>query len=117
MLDVEAPVSAGDLNTTKAQISQWVNDWCNGVYSATGVKPIVYTYVSYASTYLDSTVTQWPLWMAQYPGSPNPQTGAPSGTSPWASSAWQIWQYSSTTPVLGIGGTNVSNAMRCRCVQ
>jgi GH25 family lysozyme M1 (1,4-beta-N-acetylmuramidase) len=106
MLDVENPVAAGDLNTTKAQISQWVNDWCNGVYNATGVKPIVYTYISYASTYLNSTVTQWPLWMANYNGQ-DPQTGAPNGTSPWSS--WQLWQYSSTTPVLGIGGTNVSN--------
>src|SRR5256714_3177923 len=107
MLDVENPVAAGDLNTTKTQISQWVNDWCNGVYNATGVKPIVYTYISYASTYLNSTVTQWPLWMANYNGQ-DPQTGAPNATSPWSS--WQLWQYSSTTAVPGIGGTGSSNA-------
>jgi GH25 family lysozyme M1 (1,4-beta-N-acetylmuramidase) len=104
MLDVENDVDPNDTVNTKAEISQWVNDWCNGVYNATGVKPIVYTYVSYASSWLDSTVTQWPLWMAQYPGSPNPQTGSPSGTAPWASGAWRIWQYSSTTAVPGISG-------------
>jgi GH25 family lysozyme M1 (1,4-beta-N-acetylmuramidase) len=104
MLDVENPVQAGDTVDTKAEMSAWVNAWCQGVLNATGVRPIVYTYVSYASTWLDSSVTQWPLWMAQYPTNPNPQTGAPSGTAPWASNAWKFWQYSSTTSVPGITG-------------
>jgi GH25 family lysozyme M1 (1,4-beta-N-acetylmuramidase) len=96
MIDVEAATSE-----TAAQVSTWVNTWCNAVYQATGVKPIVYTYVSYAQTYLNSTVTQWPLWMANYNGQ-NSQTGGPSSTSPWSS--WNIWQYSSSGSVNGISG-------------
>jgi fibronectin type 3 domain-containing protein len=42
--------------------------------------------------------------MAQYPSNPNPQTGAPSGISPWSS--WSFWQYSSTGSVSGVPSTN-----------
>jgi GH25 family lysozyme M1 (1,4-beta-N-acetylmuramidase) len=101
MLDVEAPIGAGALNSTKAQISAWVNAWCNGILSATGVRPIVYTYISYASTYLDSTVTQWPLWMANYNGQ-STQTGGPNATSPW--STWTFWQNNDTTGNASVPG-------------
>ncbi|MDB5296610.1 MAG: hypothetical protein JWO31_2593, partial [Phycisphaerales bacterium] len=43
-------------------------------------------------------------WMAQYPTSPNPQTGAPSGTSPWAAGTWKFWQYTDSATVSGISG-------------
>src|SRR5437867_1173422 len=84
MLDVEQATSL-----TKTQVSTWVNAWCNGILSATGVRPIVYTYISFASSYLDSTVTQWPLWMSN-PNGQNPQTGGPNATAPWSS--WVFWQ-------------------------
>jgi len=96
VLDVEQSTTL-----SRAQVSQWVNDWCNGVLSATGIRPIVYTYPYYAQTYLDSTVTQWPLWMANYNGQ-NPQMGNPISTGPWA--GWNFWQYSSTGGVSGISG-------------
>lgn len=97
VLDVEVSTTL-----TKTAVSNWVNAWCSAVQSATGVAPIVYTFVSYATTYLNSTVTQWPLWMAQYPSSPSPQTGAPSGTAPWATGSWSFWQYSDAVTVSGI---------------
>src|SRR5436190_6630664 len=99
MLDVEEPNNP----LSRTQTSQWVNDWCNGILSATGVRPIVYTYIDYANNHLDSTVTQWPLWMANYNGQ-DPQTGAPGSTSPWSS--WNFWQYSSTGSVPGVPSTN-----------
>ncbi len=95
MLDVEHAETL-----TKAQLSQWVNDWCNGVLAATGVRPVIYTGVSFAANNLDSSVTQWPLWMASWPSNPNPQTGGPSGTSPW--STWNFWQYTDAASVSGI---------------
>jgi len=104
MVDFENPVDPNDAVNTKAELSAWLNQWCNAFLTATGVRPIIYTYQSYASTWLDSTVTQWPLWMAQYPTSPDPQTGHPAGTAPWSSSSWVFWQYSSTTSVPGISG-------------
>jgi GH25 family lysozyme M1 (1,4-beta-N-acetylmuramidase) len=104
MLDIEQDLSTASPPYTKATLSQWVNAWCSNVVSlaaAVGVSvtPVVYTYTSYATTWLDSSVTVWPLWMAQYPASPNPQTGAPSSTSPW--STWSIWQYSDSNSVPG----------------
>lgn len=99
VVDIEQPTSM-----TKTQVSTWANTFANTVFNATGIKPLIYTFVSYATSYLDSTVTQWDLWMAQYPGSPNAQTGAPSSTSPWAAGNWKIWQYTDQGSVSGISG-------------
>ena len=107
MLDIEADLTGAGYTT--ATLSQWVNDFCNYLVlvansNGIAIKPVVYTYVSYSSTWLNTTVTNWPLWMAQYPVSPLPQTGNPSGTAPWPAGSWQCWQYSSTGVVPGIAG-------------
>jgi GH25 family lysozyme M1 (1,4-beta-N-acetylmuramidase) len=107
MLDVEQDLSAANPPYTRATLSAWVNTWCSNLVStaaASGVtiRPVVYTYTSYANQWLDSSVTNWPLWMAQYPASPDPQNGAPSSTFPWSS--WTLWQYSSTGTVPGVSG-------------
>lgn len=96
MLDLEASTS-----DTQAQVSSWVNTWCNTVYSSTGVKPVLYVSGSYAQTYLNSTVTQWALWAASWNGQ-NAQTGGPSSTTPW--STWSLWQYTDAGSVGGISG-------------
>jgi GH25 family lysozyme M1 (1,4-beta-N-acetylmuramidase) len=113
MLDIEEDITSASPPYTKATLSQWVNVWCSNVVSlaaANGVivKPVVYTFTSYATgdsglgPGLDPTVTLWPLWMASYPANPNPQTGSPSSTSPWSS--WAVWQYGSTGVIPGISG-------------
>ena len=109
ILDIEVNLTNTAPAYTKTTLSQWVNDFCNhlvALAAASGltIKPVVYSYVSYSSTWLDTTVTNWPLWMAQYPTSPNPQTGVPSGTSPWPAGSWKVWQYSDTGSVSGIPG-------------
>ena len=103
MLDVESDLSTASPAYTKTTLSQWVNEWCQDIVNAAAsngvvVKPVIYTYTSYSTTWLDDTVTNWPLWMAEYPASPNPQYGAPSSTSPWAN--WAIWQFDDTNTVL-----------------
>jgi len=65
------------------------------------VRPVVYTGDYYSDTWMDSTVTQWRLWMAD-PSGADPQTGAPGGTGPW--STWTAWQYSWTGSVPGVSG-------------
>ena len=101
--DTSATVAAGF--TSSATMSTWVNEWCNTVSNyarlngVTGLKPIVYTGVWYSrpsSTYpgLTTAVTGWPSWIAAYPTTPNPQTGGPSDSFPWAS--WNVWQYADT---------------------
>jgi len=83
-------------NYTISTSSQWVNEWCQDIVDYTAadgvvVKPVVYTYVSYAQDWLDSSVTQWPLWMSDAKNGENPQTGAPRFTGYWTS--WAFWQY------------------------
>ena len=99
MLDIESDLSGASPAYTKSTLSQWVNEWCQDIVSDAAaygvtVKPVVYTYTSYATEWLDTTVTNWPLWMASYPSSPQPQTGAPASVSPWPT--WAVWQYDDT---------------------
>lgn len=103
MLDWEDPAVTGGSFTT-ASLSAWVNEWCNAVSNyahAAGmtIKPVVYTgtwYSNPANGYpgLNSSVTNWPDWIAAYPNNPQPQTGGPSSSYPWPS--WYIWQYADT---------------------
>jgi hypothetical protein len=97
-------VDPNDTVNTKAELSAWLNQWCNAFLTATGVRPIVYTYQSYASTYLDSTVTQWPLWIANWNGQ-NSQTyvlpAGSNGTGVWPASAWKFWQFDAGGDALG----------------
>jgi len=86
---------------TAAWLSAWVNRWCNDVSNdaaalgVNGVRPVVYTgtwYSNPANGYpgLNSTVTNWPDWIADYNGQSS-QTGSPASTYPWLS--WDLWQY------------------------
>jgi lysozyme len=86
---------------SKAATSTWVNTFCNTVLNATGVRPVVYSGASFASTKLDSTVTQWSPWIASYNGQ-SATTGNPTSTTPWTN--WSFWQNSQTGTVSGISG-------------
>jgi len=86
---------------SKTATSNWVNTFCNTVLNATGVRPVVYTGASFASTKLDSTVTQWSPWIASYNGQ-SPYTGGPTSYAPW--SGWSFWQYTDSASVSGISG-------------
>lgn len=102
MLDVEQAPGSGYTQNT---LSQWVNQWCLTVANdaaAIGltVKPIIYTYPSFATTWLNTSVTQYPLWMGN-PNGQNSQNGTPGATGPW--STWSLWQYGSAS-VPGISG-------------
>ena len=104
MLDIEQDPGS---SYTKTSLSAWVNEWGQDIvnYAAAAnltLRPGVCTYGTYAATWLDSTVTQWPLWIVS-PNGQNPQTGAPTGTSPWAT--WNFWLYSTSNSVPGISGS------------
>lgn len=117
MLDFEDG-SASTIALGRTALSEWVNDFGDAFYALSGLVPIVYTFVSYATSYLNTSVIRYPLWMAQYPtASANPAipltSGAPSGTSPWPSGAWSMWQYTSNRTVAGFTAnvdSNVANA-------
>src|ERR1035437_8034841 len=104
MLEVEH-VTGTNYNYTTDTLSQWINQWCVSVSNSAAaagiiIKPVIYTGSSFAGTWLDSTVTQWTLWMANWNGQ-NPQTGAPNATLPW--STWTFWQYTDAATVPGAG--------------
>ena len=104
MLDVEG-ATAG---YTTASLSQWVNQWCltlsnNAAAAGVTIKPVIYASSGFASTWFDSTVTQWTPWIAEWHltnPKPLPQSDAPASTTPWSS--WTVWQYADNTPQPGI---------------
>jgi len=98
VLDIELPT---DGSLSKAFTSQWVVKWANTIKAGLGVDPIIYTYTSYASTKLDSSVTSYPLWIANYSSTP-PATLPASLHTPWSS--YKFWQYTNTGSVPGISG-------------
>ncbi len=111
MLDFEDGAS-NTVALGRAVLSQWLNDFCDAFYGLSGLVPIVYTYPSYATSFLDGSAIRYPLWMATYPsGNPaNPAIPLTSGTpstSPWPSGAWSMWQYTSNRTVAGISSGNV----------
>ena len=104
MLDVEHATGT-NYNYTKTTLSQWVNQWCVSVSNSAAaagvvIKPVIYTGSSFAGTWLDSTVTQWTPWIANWNGQ-NAQTGAPSPIRPW--STWTFWQWTDAATVPGAG--------------
>ena len=90
-----------DLETEgSSATSAWVNDFLNDVDKATGVTPIIYTYISYAEDYLNSTVANRDLWIAN-PSGASPQAGEPVVPAPFKN--WNFWQYGQNT-INGISG-------------
>jgi GH25 family lysozyme M1 (1,4-beta-N-acetylmuramidase) len=112
MLDLEGiPISGTTYNPnhwgyTKTTFSQWANSYCttlsNYAYTAgVIIRPVIYTSSSFGNSWLDSTTTNWIPWIAAWNGQ-NPQTGGPSGNSPWPT--WNVWQYTDAASVSGISG-------------
>jgi lysozyme len=104
MLDIECP--DGDANcvytgnagqATAAEIHQRMWDFLNAVETATGKKPIVYTFHSYfTSNGIDTTGLQaYPLFIADIT-----DAGCFDVPAPWTSAT--IWQYSWSGQVNGI---------------
>jgi GH25 family lysozyme M1 (1,4-beta-N-acetylmuramidase) len=83
ILDIEQ--NAGNLSA--AALQQWVLTWCQTVMSATGIRPWIYSYLSFISQYLqNSALTAYPLWLAE-PSA----TSWPAAPAPWT--ALIAWQY------------------------
>jgi GH25 family lysozyme M1 (1,4-beta-N-acetylmuramidase) len=113
-LDLECPVSttqgsAGNMClgngkngwAPTATIIQGVWAWLDAVESATGMKPIIYSYVSWFATFgfTDPKLANYPLWIA----SPISATSGNCATvpAPWTQATF--WQYQTTMHLNGIG--------------
>ena len=98
VLDLETGYSLG-----ATALSNWVNAWMDRVQTLTGVEPIIYTNTNYATYYLNSTVANRILWIANWPTNPDPQNGNP-GIGVF--NAWTFWQYTATGTLPGLSGSH-----------
>ena len=82
-------------------LSNWVNTWMDRVEQLTGVEPMIYCNTNYAMNYLNSTVANRTLWIAQwYPS--NPETDEPNiGVF----NDWAFWQWTDSCSIPGIGSS------------
>lgn len=87
VLDVE--VNSG---LSKKKVRQRVKQWLDGVEKHYGVKPIIYTYVSFYEDYLKGYFDTYTLWVAHYF-----QPGAPR-----IGRHWSFWQHHDAGRVNGI---------------
>ena len=69
-----------------------IRDWLRLVEDHYGVKPIIYTYVSFYSSYLTDEFDDYPLWVAHYLEKDKPRIKRP----------WILWQHSERGRVNGI---------------
>ncbi|MEW1806119.1 GH25 family lysozyme, partial [Pseudarthrobacter sp. NPDC080039] len=86
-------------NMSADQLSSWVQDFGNTMLSLTGRLPAIYTNTSWWNQCLgnQTAFSDYPLWVAAYPGSPSNDAGAVPAS--WGT--YSIWQYSSTGPFAG----------------
>ncbi len=77
---------------SKAKLQLELKAWLDEVEAAFGIKPILYTYVTFYENYLKGSFDDYPLWIALYyqPGSPR------------IGRSWQFWQHSEEGRVNGI---------------
>ena len=80
-----------DLETTDglppAQVSRYARNWCADVAKATGLTPIVYTFLSFAQEGNCAGLGRYPLWIAE----PSAPAGHPVVPRPWTK--WAFHQY------------------------
>lgn len=69
-------------------VAAWARTWCTHVQQRTGIRPVLYTFVSFARDGYCAGLGAYPLWIAD-PSSP---AGKPRVGGPW--STWAIHQYS-----------------------
>lgn len=77
-------------------LTSWVQSWVDTVKSVTNKTPLIYTYPYFAETNLETTLSNLPLWIAEY------GVSQPQNVNGWTS--WTFWQYSDTGTVNGITG-------------
>jgi lysozyme len=87
VLDVE---SSYGLSASKFR--KQVKKWLQAMETAYGVKPIIYTYVSFYQRYLSGYFDEYPMWVAHYFQLERPRI----------SRSWAFWQHNDQGRVNGI---------------
>lgn len=101
VLDMERLSGTGGTAAEKVFLSKWVRDFATVVKTRLGMDPIIYCNVNYATTYFESDIGVYDLWLAKFTYDlNNPPTSANDGVF----NGWEIWQWSDSTTVPGISG-------------
>ncbi len=79
-------------NASKEQMQKEVKAWINTVETHYGVKPIIYTFISFYKDYLGSDFDEYPLWIAHYQ----------KHTLPRINRSWLFWQHDEEGQIKGI---------------
>ena len=77
-----------------ARLQQEIRKWLDAMEAAYGVKPIIYTYVTFYESYLKGVFDDYPLWVAHYLTKDKPRVGR----------NWHFWQHNECAHVNGIAG-------------
>lgn len=107
MLDFET----FDGYTNAASYADWVNQWCNDLKTNAAAHGVTVTPVIYISSCnaceLDSSVSGWGSWLANYNGesyTPGNPWSTCTGCEVWGPGAWQLWQFTSSAIIPGVPG-------------
>lgn len=93
--DLPPVVDVEELNGVPAsKMRKELKEYVNYIEDKTGVKPIIYTGLSFYQDYLDGHFDNYPLWIAHY-------YKAKLKISP--KTKWHFWQHSDKAKVNGIG--------------
>lgn len=99
VLDVEGEASS----IGKEKLTTWSIAFLNKVKSLTDKPVMIYTGGSFAKSYLSSSLSSYPLWIAHY------GVETPMSNTIW--NKWSIFQYTSTGALKGISGNVDLNVM------
>jgi lysozyme len=105
VLDVERLPTLGEIPiglTQKEYLSDWVHEFVDVVVTRLGFEPIIYTGSSYAINYLDQSISQYDLWLANWGYFP-PATPPAVALGIWDD--WAFWQFTDSGQVPGIVGS------------
>ena len=96
VLDIET-----DEGQNKSTITAMAREFLEEVKRLTGTEPMIYTFTSFANSYLDSSLACYPKWIAHY----SPQN--PNSCSLCDSNGWDGFQFASDGYIEGSGYPNL----------
>jgi GH25 family lysozyme M1 (1,4-beta-N-acetylmuramidase) len=102
--DIESWPTGLTTAALKTLTTSWTDSFSDTIFNALGVRPLVYTSQSKATSLFASPVpTEEPLWVAAWHtnGTASPPSNA--SVSPW--STWKFWQWSDDTTAYPANGT------------